>query len=244
MLSSQQRQVRGLTVDVSAQTDAYADQEYTVQTGHYLLATYYVYNYYYQGQYVNGYSDPYNYSYYEGQPPTYSYEYYYYGNGPQAISQYTNDIILGQTKKTVKVGTPDHVQVVSDVTNNYSCGTPFRSLTLKSVDADGHGTGRTSIRELFSNSPIVSSCTGQSPHETQCGEAVTGKNAQFNDTVSAGCPNAGVTLPCGFSITPNHYQWCGKTGTVTIATFNVDASDTSVEIEGHEDSLQGTSLYP
>jgi len=243
-LGNQQKQVYGLSADASAQTDAEADQTYEVHTGHYILATYYVYNYYYQGYYLNGYYDPYNYTYVEGQNYNNDPEYTYYGNGPVFVSQYTNDIILGMTKKTVKVGTPDHIKVVDDVTNNYSCGTPYRTLTLKSVDINGHGTGKTSIRELFSNPPIVSTCTGQSPHETQCGEAVTHNNAQFTDTISAYCPNPGVALPCGFSVTPNHYQWCSKNGDVTLATFNDDAYDTYVEINGHQDSLKGTNLYP
>lgn len=66
-LALNRNEVTGVTADVSAQTDGYADQEYTVLTGHWLIASYYVYNYYNNGVYSSGYYDPYNYSYYEGQ---------------------------------------------------------------------------------------------------------------------------------------------------------------------------------
>jgi len=60
------------------------------------------------------------------------------------FSEYTNDMILGHTKKTVKVGTPDHLKLVSDnittlPNSGGSCGQVRRSIKWRVVDQVGRG---------------------------------------------------------------------------------------------------------
>src|SRR5438105_1772318 len=243
LLGSQQRQVYGTTVDVSAQTDAYADQKYTVRTGHYLLATYYLYNYYYQGQYVSGYDDQYNYSSYEGQNINNVDDYIFYGNGPLVVSQYTNDFILGQTTKRVKVGTPDHVWVVADDTTypDYpDCGRPVRVIGYKVVDVNNHATGITRFQEKPYS--IFDSCVGS--YTTVGGNCnTTLRDASFTDTINVQCP---TWHPCGFNY-PNQFSWCEAPyddPKIVIATVNADASDTAVVVDGFEKFPLSTTIYP
>ncbi|MDX6528970.1 MAG: hypothetical protein QOH41_1260 [Blastocatellia bacterium] len=247
-VASQQKQAYGVTVDVSAQTDGYADEQYEVDTGHYILATYYLYNYYYQGQYRNGYDDQYNYTAVEGQNwGTYD-SYTFYGNGPIVVSQYTNDIILGQSKKTVKVGTPDHLKLVSDniVTlpnSGGSCGQVQRSIRWRVVDQAGRGTGKTAVGESFPGQ-VVNQCTGNEPSPTPCSYFVGGQvhpnytdgSGKFSadDLLSIGCPAPDNT--CGFTIDPDTWVWCKApdftSNRVPLAAIVYDIRKSGVSVGG------------
>lgn len=237
-LASQQKQVSGLSADASAQTYGYADQTYEVDTGHYILATYYLTNYYYQGQYQNGYDDQYNYTAVEGQNWGYFDAYTFDGAGPLVVSQYTNDFILGQTRKTVKVGTPNHVWVVSDSTTYPDCGRPVRVITYKIVDVNNRATGITSFEEAAAN--IYDSCTSLTKSVGGTCET-TLASAQFQDTINVGCP---IHHPCGFTY-PNQYSWCQPSGgTAVIATVTAQVSDTAVLVDGYERFDPSTTIYP
>ncbi|MDT4952831.1 MAG: hypothetical protein QOJ02_969 [Acidobacteriota bacterium] len=248
MLTNQQSQVRGLTVDVSAQTDAYADQEYTVQTGHYILATYYLYNYYYQGQYVSGYSDPYNYSYYEGQQMNNYYEYYFYGNGPQVISQYTNDIILGQTKKKVKVGTPHHLKIVSDTRPPTDCGSVRRLIKFQVVDINGRRVGHSDTEETFEDlnnpaikySSIYNSCQNSNYSPPACSRDIDGS---FTDQLWVGCPSNGGD--CGFPEVRSVWSWCpANRSAVVLSRNDYYIRHSVVFVNGIQEYAPGVELYP
>jgi hypothetical protein len=211
-VASQQRQAYGLTVDVSAQTDGEADQQYEVDTGHYILATYYLYNYYYQGQYQNGYDDQYNYTAVEGQNWGTHDAVIFYGNGPLVVSQYTNDMILGQTKKTVKVGTPDHLWIEEDSFDvSPSCSTGIaRGFFYKLVDVNNKGVGKASMVEDVGGA-LTDSCTGAGVTTTSTCSPVVNKQSIFPDSLFVGCPPPGVT-DCGFDIDPQIWKWCPKNG--------------------------------
>jgi hypothetical protein len=246
-LASQQQQAYGVTVDVSAQTDGYADQQYQVATGHYILATYYFYNYYNQGQYMSGYDDQYNYTAVEGQNSSYSDSYDYYGNGPLVVSQYTNDFILGQTKKTVKVGTPDHVLVWADYfdPNPNSCSPQgvMRTLKYKLVTFDGKGVGRASIKE-DPGGTIIDSCGNEEVTIGRDCAPRADKTSIFADILFTACAPQGTT-DCGFDINPNLLQWCPITGApVTVAKVVYNVRFTQITVKGSPTGYtQGTKFF-
>lgn len=239
-LALNRNEVTGVTADVSAQTDGYADQEYTVLTGHWLIANYYVYDYYNNGVYSSGYYDPYNYSNYEGQQgTTFYFDYTFYGYGPVVIS-YTSNKTLGQTTKKVRVGHPDHVWVVSDDTTYPDCGRPVRVIVYKIVDVNNRATGITRFQEKPYS--IFDSCVGQ--YKTVGGDCLsTLPDAGIRDTINVECP---TWHPCGFSY-PNQFSWCEAPyddPKIVIATVNAEASDTAVLVDGSEKFDPSTTIYP
>ncbi|HEX8708794.1 MAG TPA: hypothetical protein VF723_11170 [Pyrinomonadaceae bacterium] len=244
-LAIQQKQVSGLTADVSAQTDAYADQEYKVLTGHYLLATYYVYNYYSQGQYRTGYYDPYNYSYYEGQNISSYNDYTFYGPGPVIVSQYTSNKTLGQTKKTVKVPTPHHLLVMNDFFEQSDCGGAGikRILHYKLVDVNNKGVGKASMIENTGGA-INDSCSGLTVTTTSGCSPIVDKTSLFSDTLGTGCPAPGVTN-CGFDINPDLWQWCPPNGgaPVTVAKVKYNVRFTQIKVNDSASGYVGGTKF-
>jgi hypothetical protein len=245
VLDHEQKQTNGLTADASGQTDAYADQLYDINAGHYILPTYYVYNYYYQGQYRNGWYDYYNYTGVEGQN-TVPYDCWTYpGYGPVAIVQYTTDIILGQTKKTVKVGTPDHLWIEEDTFDaspycTAGSGAISRTIFYKLVDVNNKGVGKASMVEEPAS--VVDSCTGANVVTTSTCSPVVASNSLFPDTfLVGGCPPS----DCGFDLNPQLWKWCPKNGTpVTMAKIIVHVRPTQITVNGKPDRYgTGTRFY-
>jgi hypothetical protein len=245
-LAHDSRQTGGGSAEVRLQTDAYADEEYTVQAGHAMYATYYKTNYYYQGSYVNGWSDYYNYSYYEGGGINAPGSFTFYGYGPETM-KYSSFLFLGQSNKKVKVGTPHHLKVVSDATTTQSCGSKRRLIKYRVVDSNGRGTGRTGTLEEFTDPnnsnvlpSIFNSCQNSNFPPPPC--STDAADATFIDQLWVGCPSS--RGDCGFPTVISNWYWCPTNrARKKLASMTYAARHSSVLVNGSAQLAVGTDLF-
>jgi hypothetical protein len=180
--------------------------------------------YYYNGYYMSGYSDFYNYGRYEGQVPGPNNVagFTFYGPGPEIIT-YNNLRRLGYTNKKTKVGRPYQLKVISDDTDDI-CGVKDRKIVFQVVDVNGRGTGKTRVVESFFDkqygTPMATaynSCRQQEFAPIGC-DPTDLPNGKFTDHLSVQCPM--VEGDCGFPELLSRWSWCPVNGDLVTLTTN------------------------
>jgi hypothetical protein len=233
--------------EARSQVEANADEEYQAEAGHYMAAAYYVYNYYYNGQYMSGYRDPFDYGRYEGQGISAYFSYSFYGYGPEVV-RYSGNWFLGQTKKKVKVGAPHHLKLISDTFPSTSCGSVRRLLQFRVVDVNGRGVGKSRTVETFEDinnpanrfSSIFNSCQNNNYSPAACS---VDAGAVFTDQLWVGCPSSGGD--CGFPTVASRWWSCppGKP-MVSLSTNVYEVRHNRVLVNGQATSYSpGTEFY-
>lgn len=99
-MATQTQEVVNGSVDLHLEVSGNGSQEYTLKSGHWMLAYYYVNNYYQDGYYVNGYLDNYNYLHFAGQVQD-GYNYFYYLGEYRSRAVSSNFIFFGQLSSQV-----------------------------------------------------------------------------------------------------------------------------------------------
>lgn len=140
-------------------------------------------------------------------------------------------------------GPPHHLKVYTDATTaDADCGVPIRIVIYEVVDSNGRGAGSVRFRELPSPVPYDTCSGGLVNMALTC--TSTPSNGVV-DQIRVGCPSLSPSPPCGFTIEPNRIQWCKRNSIYqTLASFNVDASNTYVKINGSEEFPPRHELYP
>jgi hypothetical protein len=236
----------GTTVEVRLQTTANANEQYTIKTGHYLFATYYVTNYWYNGYYTSGYRDPMFYGRYEGQGINAYTSYNFHGWGPETM-RYSTNVTLGQTYKTVTIGGPHHLKVITDrtVTDPEACGRAHKFIDFKIVDANNRGVGKLTISEEPKD--LVDTCSGLSVVMASCSSFGVNDDSTFTDSLRTGCPDIGTpTDSCGFSF-GNRWRWCSTFDAgfvVNLAWMYYDVRHSYIKVDGQLDMTDGEYKYP
>jgi hypothetical protein len=126
-----QREATGCCmIQTSAQATGASDTDYEARGGHYLFETVYRSMYYYNGYYMSGYSDFYNYGRYEGQVPGPNNVagFSFYGPGPEIVT-YNNLRRLGTTNAQagrVALNTAS----IYDMTTQFDGNTRYAEITI------------------------------------------------------------------------------------------------------------------
>lgn len=217
---------------VDTQVEAEAATDYKLVSKHWVRAEYYEPEpEYYPERYR--YVDYYGFYFLSGDGYWRMFD--FFGTGPIKYLE-SNNVELGETYDSAKVGVPHHLYLRSDTIGTGQCGQAVRTLSFYVVDVNNRKTGRTLLKEAFPNGPYTDSCSGERVGDATVTPVATNSQGNFRDVVRTGCPSEGGT--CGFTSYPGYMQWVPRTATggygtpVNLAVFHRDARYTRIGING------------
>jgi hypothetical protein len=197
------------------------------------------------------YEDPYNFSnsFESGAGENYPNYYDWFGPGPEQQTK-TVSIRLGETKDTLVFPTaPDHLSVVSDSTQPYSCPIGVsreRRVNYNVLDINQAVIARPiSVLETVDPSTI-SNCNGITVAvSNSCTPIATGN---FTDGLGPGCPTTPqLALSCGYTFPDQVWKWCNPqpVSPVSIGDIGLDVVDNDIiSLGGNSSSFAVGMTFP
>jgi hypothetical protein len=159
------------------------------------------------------------------------------------------DFIGGEGGGTV--GVPSALLVTADSTATLNCSSYSSIRTITYSILDQTGRPMSSVVSIRENVPTtVSSCNNTLvSNGAQCllnTAYQPGGLSNFDDALSAGCPAANVTTPCGFTFQNQQWQWCQPNGTQSVmGTIGKDTVNNDlITVDGNSIGLTGVTFHP